>query len=46
MTTIVSEKLKAEVRNLSFYYNEVQALKDVNLPIAENRITALIGPSG
>jgi phosphate transport system ATP-binding protein len=46
MTTIVSEKPKAEVRNLSFYYTEVQALKKVNLPIAENRITALIGPSG
>jgi phosphate transport system ATP-binding protein len=46
MTTIVSEKLKAEVRDLSFYYTEVQALKKVNLPIAENRITALIGPSG
>jgi len=46
MSTVVSEKLKAEVRNLSFYYNQVQALKNVNLPIAENRITALIGPSG
>src|SRR4030043_394829 len=46
MTTIVSEKLKADVRNLSFYYTEVQALKKLNLPIAENRITALIGPSG
>lgn len=46
MATIVSENLKAEVRNLSFYYTEVQALKNVNLPIAENRITALIGPSG
>jgi len=46
MATVVQEKLKAEVRNLSFYYNQVQALKDVNLPIAENRITALIGPSG
>src|SRR4030043_1557118 len=46
MTTIVSEKLKADVRNLSFYYPEVQALKKVNLPIAERKITALIGPSG
>jgi phosphate transport system ATP-binding protein len=46
MSTVVSEKLKAEVRNLSFYYNQVQALKNVNLPIAENGITALIGPSG
>ena len=40
------ENLKAEVKNLSFYYTEVQALKRVNLLIAENRITALIGPSG
>ena len=46
MSTVVSEKLKAEVKNLNFYYNQVQALKNVNLPIAENRITALIGPSG
>ena len=46
MSTVVSENLKAQVKNLSFYYNQVQALKDVNLPIAENRITALIGPSG
>ncbi|MGQ9645100.1 MAG: phosphate ABC transporter ATP-binding protein PstB [Thermodesulfobacteriota bacterium] len=46
MSTILSEKLKAEVRNLGFYYAEIQALKNVNLPIAENRITALIGPSG
>jgi phosphate transport system ATP-binding protein len=46
MSTIVSENLKAEVNNLGFYYNQVQALKNVNLPIAENRITALIGPSG
>ena len=46
MSTVVSENLKAEVKNLSFFYNQVQALKHVNLPIAENRITALIGPSG
>lgn len=46
MSTVFSENLKAEVKNLSFFYNQVQALKHVNLPIAENRITALIGPSG
>jgi phosphate transport system ATP-binding protein len=46
MSTVISENLKAEVKNLSFFYNQVQALKNVNLPIAENRITALIGPSG
>jgi phosphate transport system ATP-binding protein len=41
-----SESLKAEVKNLNFYYNDYRALKDVHLPIAENKITALIGPSG
>jgi phosphate transport system ATP-binding protein len=39
--------IKAEARNLSFYYNGGhKALKDVNLPIYEKKITALIGPSG
>jgi phosphate transport system ATP-binding protein len=38
--------LKAEVKNLSFYYGKVQALKDINMPIAEKHVTALIGPSG
>src|SRR5918996_3888648 len=39
-------KLKAEAKALSFYYGEVQALKAVDLPVAEHRVTALIGPSG
>jgi phosphate transport system ATP-binding protein len=43
---IASERLKAEVKNLNFYYNQIQAIKNINLSIAENRITALIGPSG
>jgi len=43
---MISEKLKAEVKGLRFYYNHLQALKNINLPIAEKRITALIGPSG
>ena len=38
--------LKADVRNLSFYYGKFQALKDVSIPVARNQITALIGPSG
>jgi phosphate transport system ATP-binding protein len=44
--TMISENLKAEVKGLNFYYNHLQALKNINLPIAEKRITALIGPSG
>jgi len=38
--------LKAEVKNLSFFYGKVQALKGINMPIAEKQVTALIGPSG
>ncbi len=38
--------MKAQVKNLNFYYGDVQALKNVNLDIAERRVTALIGPSG
>lgn len=43
---MVNEKIKAEVRNLNFYYGPVKALKDINLNIAEKKVTALIGPSG
>lgn len=35
-----------EVRNLDVYYGKFQALRDINLNIQANRITALIGPSG
>jgi phosphate transport system ATP-binding protein len=37
---------KIEARKFSFYYGKRQALKDVNLRVNENQITALIGPSG
>lgn len=37
---------KISTRNLDLYYGEVHALKNVNIDIAENRVTALIGPSG
>lgn len=43
---MVDEKIKAEVINLNFYYGTVQALKNVNVKIAEKKVTALIGPSG
>ena len=46
MVTRISEGLKAEVKDLNFYYTDNQALKNIHLPIAEKRITALIGPSG
>jgi phosphate transport system ATP-binding protein len=39
--------VKAEARNLSFFYNGGNnAVKNVSMPLYENKITALIGPSG
>jgi len=35
-----------EVRNLNFYYGSFHGLKNINLDIQENSITAFIGPSG
>ncbi len=35
-----------EIRNLSFFYGTFKGLKNVNLNIAENKVTAFIGPSG
>ena len=35
-----------EVRNLNFYYGKFQGLKNVNMDVAERRVTAFIGPSG
>ena len=37
---------KAEAKGLDFYYDAFKALKNINLPIYENKVTALIGPSG
>ncbi|WP_080745083.1 phosphate ABC transporter ATP-binding protein PstB [Cupriavidus necator] len=38
--------VKAAAIDFGFYYRAFQALKGVNLPIQEKRVTALIGPSG
>lgn len=35
-----------EIRNLNFFYGTFKGLKNVNLNIAENKVTAFIGPSG
>mgnify|MGYP001772837367 FL=1 len=43
----MAENLKMEVKNLNFYYaGNKLALKNINMPIYEKKITALIGPSG
>ena len=43
---ITSIDSKISVRNLNFYYGKFHALKDINLEIEKNKVTAFIGPSG
>ena len=38
--------VKAESKNLSFYYGDFRALKNISMPVHEHKVTALIGPSG
>lgn len=40
------KNIKIEVNDLSLYYGEKQALKEISLEIPRNKVTALIGPSG
>ena len=37
---------KIEIKNLDLYYSDFKALKNVNMNIEANKITAFIGPSG
>jgi len=39
-------RTKIEVKDLNFYYGKFHALRNVSMPIRENRVTAFIGPSG
>ena len=38
--------IKIEVKDLSLYYGEKKALKEISMNIPANKVTALIGPSG
>lgn len=48
MLTKLNEAVQAKltIRHLNFYYGQFHALKDINLDIAEKKVTAFIGPSG
>ena len=46
MTMIADENLKAEAKQLNFYYGDFQALKGIDFKVEKNKVTALIGPSG
>jgi phosphate transport system ATP-binding protein len=39
-------QIKAQARDLNFYYGSFQALKGLNMPVYDKQVTALIGPSG
>jgi phosphate transport system ATP-binding protein len=40
------ENPKLSISQLNFYYGRFQALRDINMDIAERQVTAFIGPSG
>ena len=40
------ETLVFDIRHLNLFYGKHQALKDINMQVKRNEITALIGPSG
>lgn len=42
----MSNNAKIKVRNLDLYYGDNQALKNINIDIYANKVTAFIGPSG
>ena len=43
----MTESVELEIRGLNFYYSgNTHALKNINLPIYKQSVTALIGPSG
>ena len=45
-TAEAATHVKADIRNLNFYYGANHALKNVTLPLFDRKVTAFIGPSG
>lgn len=43
---MINETVKISAKNVNLYYGENHALKNINMDIKENMVTALIGPSG
>jgi phosphate transport system ATP-binding protein len=43
---ITTDKVRIDIRNLSFYYGATKALKNISLPLYDRKVTAFIGPSG
>jgi phosphate transport system ATP-binding protein len=46
MDAAVKDKVKVDIRDLSFYYGASKALKNITMPLNDRQVTAFIGPSG
>ena len=46
MDAAVKDRVKVDIRDLSFYYDKTKALKNITLPLMDRQVTAFIGPSG
>ena len=46
MDAPVRDKVKVDIRGLSFYYGATKALKGITMPLNDRQVTAFIGPSG
>ena len=42
----IEAKTRIDIRNLSFFYGSHQALRNINVPLYDRKVTAFIGPSG
>src|ERR1700759_2325161 len=46
MDATVKDKVKVDIRDLSFYYGATKSLKNITMPLNDRQVTAFIGPSG
>ena len=46
MSSTQTLQAKISTKNMNFYYGKFHALKDINIDIPANQVTAFIGPSG
>jgi phosphate transport system ATP-binding protein len=46
MTMAENGAVKVAINDLSFFYGDTKALKNISLPLYANKVTAFIGPSG
>jgi phosphate transport system ATP-binding protein len=46
VTSVADLAIKSEARGLHFHYGSFHALKGIDMPLYERKVTALIGPSG